>query len=268
MDSFQRRTVADSVRFEGRGLHSGDPVVVTVHPGKDGIAFRKGRSRWPARPSEVTDTSRCTRLGDVSTIEHLMAALAGTGVTDAEVEVEGGELPALDGCAVAFCDGLCSAGRQDIGEAKLDGPFSRVFHIDGEVEIAISHGTGHWRYEFECGDRWPHSQHFEYSFSSPFIKEVAPARTFAFAEELEKVRAAGLGRGLDETTAFVIGKTSYQYGTRFDDEPARHKLLDLVGDLYLSGVPPQLLNVVAQRSGHRTNVAAAAKLCEHVSFDC
>lgn len=265
MSRFQRCTVKESARFEGRGLHSGEPTVVTVHPGEKGIAFRRGPSRWEARPENVTDTSRCTRLGEVSTIEHLMSALAGTGITDAEVEVEGDELPALDGCALAFVNGIQRVGTTGIGEKELHGPFERVFHIDGDVEIAIAKGTGHWRYEYELGERWPHSQHFAIESFDNYTNEVAPARTFALEEEMEMVRKAGLGKGLDETTAFVIGKNAYINPTKFDDEPARHKMLDLVGDLYLSGIPPQLLNVVAQRSGHRTNVAAAMKLIEHTS---
>jgi UDP-3-O-acyl-N-acetylglucosamine deacetylase len=217
-------------------------------------------------PENVTDTSRCTRLGEVSTVEHLMSALAGLGVTDAEVEVEGDELPAMDGCSLAFYQGVSAVGLSDLGEARVDGPFERVFHVDGDVKIAISSGNGHWRYEFECGERWPHSQHFEVLSLNNYADEVAPARTFAFEEEMEMIRKAGLGKGLDETTAFVIGASGYINQTRFDDEPARHKALDLIGDLYLSGVPPQLLNVVAQRSGHRTNVAAAAKLREHATI--
>lgn len=265
MNRFVRRTVTDSARFEGRGLHSGAPVYVAVHPGSGGIAFRRGPSRWVAVPENVTDTSRCTRLGEVSTIEHLMSAFAGLGVTDAEVEVGGDELPAMDGCSVAYCNGLLAVGLTETGEAKVDGPFERVFHVDGDVKIAISAGNGHWRYEFECGDRWPHSQHFEVLSLATYPDDVAPARTFAFEEEMEMVRKAGLGKGLDETTAFVIGKEGYVNATKFDDEPARHKMLDLIGDLYLSGVPPQLLNVVAQRSGHRTNIAAAMKLREHIT---
>jgi UDP-3-O-acyl-N-acetylglucosamine deacetylase len=266
MNRFVRRTPTDSVRFEGRGLHSGEPITVLVHPGAEGIAFRRGATRWAASPENVTDTSRCTRLGEVSTVEHLMSAFAGLGVTDAEVEVDGDELPAMDGCSLAFYQGVSAVGLSDLGEAKVDGPFERVFHVDGDVKIAISSGNGHWRYEFECGDRWPHSQHFEVLSLNKYADEIAPARTFAFEEEMEMVRKAGLGKGLDETTAFVIGSSGYVNKAKFDDEPARHKALDLIGDLYLSGVPPQLLNVVAQRSGHRTNVAAATKLKEHVTI--
>ncbi|MFN3962319.1 MAG: UDP-3-O-acyl-N-acetylglucosamine deacetylase, partial [Fimbriimonadaceae bacterium] len=88
MISAPRFTVADRVSFTGQGLHGGQPVRVTVHPGADGIAFRAGDQRVPATPNEVTDTRRCTQLGPVATIEHLMSAFAGLGITDAEIEVE------------------------------------------------------------------------------------------------------------------------------------------------------------------------------------
>jgi UDP-3-O-acyl-N-acetylglucosamine deacetylase len=263
MVSFARKTLTEKAIFEGRGLHGGSPVKVTVHPSDGGIVFRKGSSDWRAVPENVTDTSRCTRLGEVSTVEHLLSAFAGLGVTDADVVVEGDELPAMDGCSSAYCDAMSAL--TEVGTATVTGPFERVFHHDGDVRIAIGNGNGHWRYEFECGKRWPGSQHFEFPFTGDYGREVAPARTFAFEEELPMIRQNGLGKGLDEETALVIGKAGYVNAARFPDEPARHKMLDLIGDLYLSGVPPQFLNVVAQRSGHRTNVEAARKLREHVT---
>ena len=84
--TFERRTVCSTAQFEGLGLHSGEPVTVRVHPGGDGIAFRLGSERVPALPENVSDTFRCTRLGPVSVIEHLLAALAGLEITDAEIE--------------------------------------------------------------------------------------------------------------------------------------------------------------------------------------
>src|SRR5687768_16628114 len=97
-----RRTLANLARFEGLGLHSGVPVVVTVHPAEDGIAFRVGRGRWAATPENVSDTTRCTKLGEVGTIEHIMSAFCGLEITDAEVEWTAGELPALDGSAIQY----------------------------------------------------------------------------------------------------------------------------------------------------------------------
>lgn len=162
---------------------------------------------------------------------------------------------------------MVGVGFSELGLSSLEGPFTRVHHHDCDVKIAISSGVGHWRYEFECGDRWPGSQHYDLMLTAEaFLAQVAPARTFAFEEEMEKVRESGLGQGLDETNAFLIGANGYLNPAKFLDEPARHKLLDLIGDLALSGVPVSCLNVVAARSGHRTNVEAARKLRASVKF--
>lgn len=265
MTEATRMTLAGTAHFEGRGLHSGIPVQLAVKPGDSGIAFWSGRTRIPATAENVTDTSRCTVLGEVATIEHLMSALSGLGFTDAEIEVEGPELPALDGSAALFAEGLIAAGRTEIGKLEIEGPFARVYHVDGDVKIAIARGEGHWRYDYETGDRWPHSQSVEWSGSpSEYRQQISPARTFAHESEIAMIREAGLAKGLDETSALVIGDKGYVNQERFSDEPARHKLLDLIGDLALAGVPASALGVVGTRSGHRTNVAAAVKLAQHV----
>ena len=97
MISYTRKTLQSDVVMEGLGLHSGIPVKVHIYPGDQGIAFRRGDERVLAKPENVTDTTRCTTLGPVSTIEHLMSAFAGLEITDAEVEVDAPELPGLDG---------------------------------------------------------------------------------------------------------------------------------------------------------------------------
>jgi UDP-3-O-[3-hydroxymyristoyl] N-acetylglucosamine deacetylase len=259
--TYTRLTVKDAVQFEGVGLHGGQPVQVKVHPGDQGLAFRSGSSRWLALAENVSDTTRCTRLGDVSTIEHLMSAVAGLEITDAEIEVEGGEMPALDGSAQGFVEGLLAAGFAPVGEAEVHPPFKRVFLQDEQIKIAIGKGEGHWKYTYDLGERWPGEQTFEsLNVVLEYRREVAPARTFALAEEIPAILQMGLAKGLDQDKALVIGIEGYKNDPRFDDEPARHKLLDLVGDLYLSGIPLRFLNVAAERSGHTANVKAAALL--------
>ena len=263
MRSFSRRTLAERVTFEGRGLHSGEPVTVVVSPGHSGITFNSVH----AVPGNVVDTSRCTRLKDVSTIEHLMSAFAGLGVTDADVTVSASEMPAMDGSSRTFFSVMSGVGLTDIGEGAVAISFDKIEHSENGASVCIKPGSGLFRYEFECGEKWPHSQHFDLSFDTvTYEREIAPARTFAFEDEMEMVRAAGLGQGLDETTAFVIGESGYVNQVLFEDEPVRHKILDLIGDLYLAGVPLQFLDVTAMRSGHKANVAVAQKLRESVTF--
>lgn len=266
MIRFNRKTLKNDAVVEGLGLHSGIPVRVQIHPGEKGIAFRRGPDRVQATPSNVTDTTRCTTLGPVGTIEHLMSALAGLEITDAEIEVDAPELPGLDGSALPYVSALSAAGFVDLGEKEIPELFSRVFFQDDLIKIAASKGSGHWRTVYSVHNRWPGTQAFEaLDAVSAYVSEIAPARTFVLAEEIPMIIERGLGRGLDEQTALILGIEGYKNASRFEDEPARHKLLDLIGDLYLAGIPIRHLNVVGERSGHRTNVQAAALLAKAVS---
>lgn len=266
---FERFTFENEVNISGLGLHSGDPVSLRLFPGEEGIGFRYGTQRWQAHPNEVTDTSRCTKLGDIAMVEHLMSALCGAGITDCEVEVSGGvELPALDGSAREYLAAVETGGQVRLGECEVKGLFARVFEKTEDLSVAISKGEGHWRFEFDLGERWPGLQDFEYVFDkNAYREQIASARTFALEEEMPMIEKMGLGKGLDASSAFVIGSNGYLNEVRFSDEPVRHKLLDLLGDIYLAGIPAHLINVVAVRAGHRANVAAAAKLAATVKIN-
>lgn len=258
-----RRTVKGTVKLSGRGLHGGEPVEVQIHPGHEGIAFRIADRRFAAVPENVTDTTRCTKLGEISTIEHAMSALAGLEITDAEIELSAPELPGLDGSARVYIEAIRDTGVVSIGTTVVYPPFKRCFLQEDAISLAGARGEGHWRFEYTTGDRWPGNQVYEVtSIADSYVKDVAGARTFALMEELPFIKQMGLGQGLDESSALILGEAGYENEPRFPDEPARHKLLDLVGDLYLSGIPSRLLNVVAVRSGHRTNVAFAKLLAE------
>lgn len=262
--TFMRQTVKETVSFEGMGLHSGEPVQVHVHPFESGIWFRCRTERIEARPENVTDTRRCTQLGSISVVEHLMSAFAGLEITDAEVELSAPQLPGLDGSSLAYCQAL-QANLVAIAESNIKGPFSRIYEVLDDTKIAIATGVGLWRYDFDTGEQWPGLQSFEIDLrSSSYIEEIAPARTFAFAKELPYLEQLGLGQGLDYTTALVLAEDGYENEANFPDEPARHKLLDLIGDLYLSRIPIRMLSVVAEKSGHKANVAAAQKLAAAV----
>jgi UDP-3-O-[3-hydroxymyristoyl] N-acetylglucosamine deacetylase len=263
--TFARQTLREPVTFSGKGLHSGEPVKVTVSPGDQQIGFRTGSgTRIPIRPDAVVDTSRCTCIPGISTIEHLMSALAGLEITDAEVEVTGGELPGLDGSSAEYVTAFRAAGLTTIGSLAIEGPFARIFSKEDSHTCAISTGQGQWQYDFVTqGTRWPGHQTFCLDLTpESYAAEIAPARTIAFEEELEWIKQHGLGRGLDEHSALVLGQHGYLNASRFADEPVRHKLLDLIGDLYLSGIPVRALNVVAERVGHTANVALARRLAE------
>ncbi|GAA0583390.1 UDP-3-O-acyl-N-acetylglucosamine deacetylase [Kribbella sandramycini] len=244
--------MADAVRLNGRGLHSGRPVRVVIHPGTDGIAFRYNGTRIPATPDAVTSTDRSTTLGGIATVEHLMSAFAGLEITDAEVELSAPELPALDGSAAGFVTGLTSKHQLE----PTDHPAPReLFLEDGDAWIRVTPGTGRWSYTFNA-------QTFTCSLPTDYVTQVAPARTIALTHEVAALQARGLGQGLDLGAVVLLDAETGGYGNepRYPDEPARHKLLDLIGDLALSGVPARRLDVTAYRTGHRIGTRVAALL--------
>lgn len=267
--AFPLQTVAQPASWKGRGLHSGSEVAVRVHPGHSGIHFRWGDERIEATAANVVQTQRCTQLGPIATIEHLMATFAALQITDAEVELTAPELPALDGSALPYFEGLSAAGVVEIGTQTVSGPFARLYVKQGDAKVAIGEGEGKWQYRLVCQGRWPGRQDFEMELDegAAFGSEVAPARTWGFAEEVERILASGLAKGLDSRSALIIGQTDYENTPRFPDEPARHKWLDLLGDLYLSGVPCRHLNVTATRGGHALHVRAARLLAESVQIE-
>jgi UDP-3-O-[3-hydroxymyristoyl] N-acetylglucosamine deacetylase len=249
----RRRTVLEAVTFTGLGLHSGRPVTMRIHPADSGIAFRCNRSRVVAEPAAVTGSQWHTTLGDIATVEHLMSAFAGAGVTDAEVELSYPELPALDGSAAEYV-----LPTQPLGEAsEVLLPRNEVAVEEAGSSIRVRAGSGVWSYTFRHGSG---TQTFTCELPRDYPAQVAPARTFVDADQVPVLVAQGLGQGLDMSSVLLLKPDGYANTPRFPDEPARHKLLDLVGDLYLTGIPPGLLDVTASFSGHTSNVRMAARL--------
>jgi len=234
---------------------------MTIHPSNGGIAFRLGSERVTASPDNVTDTNRRTRLGSINTVEHIMSALAGLEITDAEVELSAPEVPGADGSSIPFVKLLQTAGFENGEEQTVPDLYRRLYPPSETSSISIAKGTGHWRYTFETGDRWPGTQTFELeSVVSGYVDQIAPAITTAFSFELEAAEKLGLGKGLDKDSVLILDPEGYRFPARFPDEPARHKLLDLIGDLYLTGIPIRALDVVSSKSGHTANVQAAMML--------
>lgn len=265
---FPRQTLAASAELHGKGLHSGQPVRVILHPGDKGVAFHHQSVRFPAEPASVTDTRRCTTLGTVATVEHLMSALSGMGVTDVEIEVDGPEMPGLDGSSRGWVELLLATRLALCGTLEVEGPFTRVFTVAGDSKVAVTAGTGKWRYEFDLEPMGLGWQIHEATLSpEEYAREIAPARTTVFQHELPHLMALGLGQGLTGDDVVIIQPGGYENQARFPDEPARHKLLDLVGDLYLTGVPAALLSGVGVRCGHTANVLAASRLAAHVKLN-
>jgi UDP-3-O-[3-hydroxymyristoyl] N-acetylglucosamine deacetylase len=265
-----RRIVREFV-VEGRGLHDGERGTVRVRPAPRGAGIRIGRAGAlvPLHPALAErDAVRCTALrlpgGTVRTVEHLLAAVLGCGVRDVELELDGPEIPILDGSARPWVEALDDASEpgEDEGDApSLAGPLQLRC---GDAEyVAEPATTGSIEVELSLPRVWLGVQRARWDgAATSFAGEIAPARTFALLEDVAGLVAAGLARGGSLDCAVVLGPDGPLGGPlRFPDEPARHKLLDLVGDLALLGRLPAV-RITARRPFHGANRTLASRLAE------
>lgn len=267
MSHLRQRTIAAEVRSSGVGLHSGAPVTLTLKPAPEnhGITFRRtdvvGSPEIPARAEFVADTSLATTLGRdgvrVGTVEHLCAALSGLGIDNLKVELDGPEVPIMDGSAAPFVYLLRTAGIAVQRRMKHFLVVRRkvtVRHGDKEASLAPAP-----QFSVSCTVDFKHplisDQSYKLSFSDrSFHREIARARTFGFLRDVEALKRAGLARGGSIENAIVVDDFSILNpdGLRFPDEFVRHKILDAVGDLFLFGMPV-IGHLCAHKSGHALN---------------
>lgn len=265
----RQKTLKTRINCTGVGLHSGRRVRLTIGPAAidAGILFKRTDEAGngaviPARWDRVVDTRLCTTIGDgngvaVGTVEHLMAAFSGLGVDNAMVEIDGPEVPIMDGSADAFVFLIeCAGFAEQSAPRKRLKILKRVAVGDGE-SCAVLMPAPFAALDFSLDFPSPAIGRQDKSVrlvNGTFKRELSRARTFGFAEEVEQLRKAGLARGGSLDNAIVIGadRVLNREGLRYGDEFVRHKLLDAVGDLYLAG---GLLEGRFQgvRSGHALN---------------
>ncbi|MEE9331499.1 MAG: UDP-3-O-acyl-N-acetylglucosamine deacetylase [Methylophilaceae bacterium] len=285
----KQRTLKKQVSATGVGLHNGEKVTLTLLPAAidTGITFRRtdlpGTPEIQATPDAVSDTRMCSALekngARVATVEHLMSALAGLGVDNIIVEISASEIPIMDGSAGPFIFLLQSAG---ISEQAAPKKFIRVksqvevVEEDKWVRFDPYHG---FKMDFTIDFAHPV---FENSGSNvkidfadnSYIDDISRARTFGFMHEVEYLRANGLARGGSLDNAIVLDefRVLNTDGLRYEDEFAKHKVLDAIGDLYMLG-HPLLGAYTAYKSGHGLNnqlirtLVADADAWEYVTFE-
>jgi len=269
----KRNTLKGEVSFCGVGLHSGKYAKVILKPREEeGILLVSGGIGHKLSDALMDGTGRGTEVifedgSSYQTVEHLFASFAGLGIDDVEVSFEGGrEIPALDGCSEELVHILKGAGIQE-KESEIRSFVPHVpFGLDSEngdkaVWVFPSDRTV---YTFIVSYDSPVIGTQAFSFvpgSMDFELEVAPARTFCFEDEVDILRSRGLAMGGSLDNAIVVAEDAVQArgGLRFSDEFARHKLLDLMGDLFLAGAPLKA-NIVAWRSGHKLNTDFVSRL--------
>ncbi|HOM28156.1 MAG TPA: UDP-3-O-acyl-N-acetylglucosamine deacetylase [Deltaproteobacteria bacterium] len=262
-----RTTIAREVEVEGVGLHSGLGTRLRMKPSERGIAFIKDGTRIPATPPHIVDTRLNTTYGvgnvRVGTTEHLMAALYGLGLTDLDIVVEGDEIPAMDGSALPFVEALGDAGRSPLGVAAAEiSPRGVLRFGDGASWIEARPGDFSVSYEIDFPDTAIGRMRFTFD-GRGFAERIAPARTFGRMQDVEAMRAAGLALGGGLHNAVVVDGDGVvnPEGLRFEDEFVRHKILDLLGDLW-SLQAPLKARITAWKASHALHVRLAKALFE------
>jgi len=264
-----RHTLAGHVTASGIALHAGVTVTMTLAPAPagQGVVFVRSdlnSAKIPARYDLVSETRLGTVLEKdgvrVGVVEHLMAAVAGAGVDDLTVTLDGPEPPILDGDALSFLVLIQKAGlkSQNVPREVIEVLKSiTVTHKDASASLSPA-ASASYDFEIEFPTAAIGRQNFTLDFSAPenFAELIAPARTFGFLKELEGLRAMNLARGasLDNTLALDDGGLVNPGLLRFPDEFVRHKILDAIGDMALAGAP-LLARFQGVRSGHALNNA-------------
>jgi UDP-3-O-[3-hydroxymyristoyl] N-acetylglucosamine deacetylase len=265
----RQKTLKTRINCSGVGLHSGRRVTMAIGPAAidTGIQFRRTDPAGlgaliPARWDHVVDTRLCTVIGNgegvtVGTVEHLMAAFAGLGVDNATVEIDGPEVPIMDGSADAFVFLIECAGLVEQSAAAKRIRILKTVSVGDDRTTACLTPAHYAGLDFTLDFTNPAVGRQEKSVHldvETFKRELARARTFGFADEVEMLRKAGLARGGSLDNAIVIGvdRVLNREGLRFGDEFVRHKMLDAMGDLYLAGAVVEG-RFSGTRSGHALN---------------
>ncbi len=269
MPRSQQKTIGKDVTVSGVGLHTGDKVILTMKPAPADSGIRFQRIDLPLKPVIKADWKnlcpdakipRCTTIGRgdavVHTIEHLMSALAGSGITNLHVELDGSELPGCDGSAQGFVDALQSAGIQSQEAEQESFSVTKPVGVSQNGSSIFISPADDLRISYVLDYQHPmlHSQFREFVITEEtYRQQIAPSRTFCLQREAEELINQGLGKGANYQNTLVVGENGVlDNDVRFEDEFVRHKILDIIGDLYLLGAPLRG-HIFAVKSGHELN---------------
>ena len=275
----KQRTLSSKIRASGVGLHTGKKISLTLKPApsNSGIVFKRTDiESAPIKASleNVFDTRLSTSLSNneikISTVEHLLSALAGIGIDNAIVELDGPEVPIMDGSARPFVFMIQSAGIQEQSEAKKFIKIKKTIEVKEDEKWAKIEPFNGFKVGFTIDFDHPAfsetSQSSEIDFSSvSYLSQVSRARTFGFAKDIELLRKNNLALGGSVNNAIVIDdyKVVNEEGVRFQDEFVKHKILDAIGDLYLLG-HGLIGSFSAYKSGHHLNNLLLRELINNV----
>jgi UDP-3-O-[3-hydroxymyristoyl] N-acetylglucosamine deacetylase len=271
----QQHTLAGEFSLAGIGLHTGITAQVTLRPAaaNQGRYFRRQiQGEWvtiPAQVHHVHQTQLATELSHagvgVQTVEHLLAALMGMGIDNAEIVIDGPEVPLLEGSAQTWSEQILQTGWQSLATPRPQPILTKPVTVNqgNSAVVAIPAPELRFSYGIDFADT-PIGQQWCSFTLAEFWPEIAPCRTFTTVQQIEQLRTRGLIKGGSLESALVCDQTTWlNPPLYFDNEPVRHKLLDLLGDLSLLGYLPKA-HYLAYRASHALHIALAkAMLAEH-----
>jgi len=277
---YKQRTLKKEAECTGVGLHSGEKSTIVLRPAAPNTGIQFCRSDLPKRPTvraqfdQVADTMLATTIGingcKIGTIEHLMAAFYGLGIDNVNVEVDGPEVPIMDGSSAPFIYLIKTAGIEEQKAPKKFLVIKRRFELkDGKRSVSIRPSN---ELKITYFIDFPHpllrKQEYELRFSGrDFVREISTARTFGFLKDIQMLKDNGLARGGSLDNAIVLDdfRILNNDGLRFKDEFVRHKILDFIGDLSIIGYPV-IGHFVVKRSGHFLNHQMFKTLMENRKY--
>jgi UDP-3-O-[3-hydroxymyristoyl] N-acetylglucosamine deacetylase len=276
-----QKTIKSRVELSGTSLHSGEPVRIVINPAPTNTGITFIRADLETKPeikgvwSNIVDTELSTVLGNkdgvrVATVEHLLSALRGLDIDNASVEVYGNELPILDGSAAVYVDALRASGIVDQDKARKYIQVTKP--VSAYIDDKFVYFLPAMALKITCRVNYKNPniglQHLEYSDNSfAYTNNISKAKTFGFLEQVEDLQRRGFALGGSYDNAIVLsdegvvnkGKMSY------DDEFVRHKILDVIGDMALTGSARLIAHVVAYKSGHTLHALALKELFERTT---
>jgi UDP-3-O-[3-hydroxymyristoyl] N-acetylglucosamine deacetylase len=285
-----QKTVAAAVAISGQALHTGITVTMRIlpQPANTGIYFRRcdlpGKPQVKADINAVVDTKRCVSIGKdgwrVSTIEHLMAVFQGLGLDNILVEVDGEELPTGDGGGRYFAEQILQVGVVNQKVFRNYTCITEPVWVEGVVFkdqeplkanlVALPSDRFEVSFTFTSDHQITGTQYYHFVLSEEsFMRDIAAARTIAFRKEIDYLRSQGLAQSNDTNCVVVVGDAGYENELHYPEEIVRHKILDVLGDLYLLG--PLKAHIIGIRSGHALDfelaklIAAKAAKCQAIS---
>ena len=280
----QQRSLATAIQAEGVGLHLGQQTTVHLMPAAPDQGRYFVRTDRPAAPpiqahvENVVKTQLSTELGatpaaeaaTVRTVEHLLSALTALEIDNVRIEIDGPELPLLDGSAQAWVEAIAAAGSTSQPAAqRRRPPVTQPVWVRANQSFVAALPSNELRFSYGIDFDLPAIGNQWHSWSpahSSFATDIAPARTFGLAHQIDYLRSQGLIKGGSLENALVCGEQGWiNPPLRFDNEPARHKLLDLIGDLSLLGDIP-VAHYVAYAASHTLHIELATQLAQHCPF--